>query len=137
MFFQIFKKKLLAEMANNKKNVVFLHPDLGLGGAERLIVDASMALQTKVLASDHIRETQQSYFPLYLCLYISCAGQKSHDVYIFLRSQPLFCGDKAAQGYRWRRLPPPKDIKQGPYSVCNSAQRVVVPVCEFYRDQVR
>ena len=27
--------------------VVFIHPDLGIGGAERLIVDASMALQVK------------------------------------------------------------------------------------------
>lgn len=30
-----------------QKHVVFLHPDLGLGGAERLIVDAAMALKTK------------------------------------------------------------------------------------------
>ena len=28
--------------------VVFLHPDLGIGGAERLIVDCSLALQSKV-----------------------------------------------------------------------------------------
>jgi hypothetical protein len=28
--------------------VVFLHPDLGIGGAERLIVDCSLALQAKV-----------------------------------------------------------------------------------------
>jgi alpha-1,3/alpha-1,6-mannosyltransferase len=27
--------------------VVFLHPDLGIGGAERLVVDAALALQTK------------------------------------------------------------------------------------------
>ncbi|XP_006010934.1 alpha-1,3/1,6-mannosyltransferase ALG2 [Latimeria chalumnae] len=28
-------------------NVVFLHPDLGIGGAERLVVDAALALQAK------------------------------------------------------------------------------------------
>ena len=27
--------------------VVFLHPDLGIGGAERLVVDGALALQTK------------------------------------------------------------------------------------------
>ena len=26
-------------------SVVFLHPDLGIGGAERLVVDAALALQ--------------------------------------------------------------------------------------------
>jgi hypothetical protein len=29
-----------------KKNIVFFHPDLGIGGAERLIIDAAVALQT-------------------------------------------------------------------------------------------
>jgi alpha-1,3/alpha-1,6-mannosyltransferase len=27
--------------------VVFLHPDLGIGGAERLVVDAALALQSQ------------------------------------------------------------------------------------------
>ena len=27
--------------------VVFIHPDLGIGGAERLVVDSSLALQVK------------------------------------------------------------------------------------------
>ena len=27
--------------------VVFVHPDLGIGGAERLVVDAALALQAK------------------------------------------------------------------------------------------
>ena len=27
--------------------VVFIHPDLGIGGAERLIVDAALALKSK------------------------------------------------------------------------------------------
>ena len=28
-------------------NVVFLHPDLGIGGAERLVVDAAVALKRR------------------------------------------------------------------------------------------
>ena len=27
--------------------IVFLHPDLGIGGAERLVVDAALALKSK------------------------------------------------------------------------------------------
>ena len=27
--------------------VVFIHPDLGIGGAERLVVDAALALKSK------------------------------------------------------------------------------------------
>ena len=34
--------------------VVFLHPDLGIGGAERLIVDCSLALQSKVEKIDDV-----------------------------------------------------------------------------------
>lgn len=30
-----------------KSNIVFLHPDLGIGGAERLVVDAALALKQK------------------------------------------------------------------------------------------
>jgi alpha-1,3/alpha-1,6-mannosyltransferase len=29
------------------KTVVFLHPDLGIGGAERLVVDAAVGLQNR------------------------------------------------------------------------------------------
>lgn len=29
------------------KNIVFFHPDLGIGGAERLIVDAAVGLQER------------------------------------------------------------------------------------------
>ena len=29
-----------------KKKIVFLHPDLGIGGAERLVVDAALALKS-------------------------------------------------------------------------------------------
>jgi alpha-1,3/alpha-1,6-mannosyltransferase len=28
-----------------KQNLVFIHPDLGIGGAERLIIDAAVGLQ--------------------------------------------------------------------------------------------
>ena len=28
-----------------RRNVIFIHPDLGIGGAERLIVDAAVSLQ--------------------------------------------------------------------------------------------
>jgi alpha-1,3/alpha-1,6-mannosyltransferase len=30
-----------------KKNVAFFHPDLGIGGAERLIIDAAVGLQNR------------------------------------------------------------------------------------------
>ena len=30
-----------------EKRIVFLHPDLGIGGAERLVVDAALALQSR------------------------------------------------------------------------------------------
>ncbi|KAI1430902.1 hypothetical protein GGR50DRAFT_682524 [Xylaria sp. CBS 124048] len=32
---------------NNGKTIVFLHPDLGIGGAERLVVDAAVGLQKR------------------------------------------------------------------------------------------
>ncbi len=34
------------EMDDTKKRVVFFHPDLGIGGAERLVVDAAVGLQS-------------------------------------------------------------------------------------------
>jgi alpha-1,3/alpha-1,6-mannosyltransferase len=37
-------------MAGDKKRtktIVFLHPDLGIGGAERLVVDAAVGLQKR------------------------------------------------------------------------------------------
>ncbi|KAL8659175.1 MAG: hypothetical protein Q9226_000582 [Calogaya cf. arnoldii] len=33
--------------ASSSKSIVFFHPDLGIGGAERLILDAALALQSK------------------------------------------------------------------------------------------
>lgn len=34
-------------MAEKKQHVVFFHPDLGIGGAERLVVDAAVGLQER------------------------------------------------------------------------------------------
>lgn len=33
------------ERASQKRSVIFIHPDLGIGGAERLIIDAAVGLQ--------------------------------------------------------------------------------------------
>jgi alpha-1,3/alpha-1,6-mannosyltransferase len=30
-----------------KKSIVFFHPDLGIGGAERLVIDAAVGLQAR------------------------------------------------------------------------------------------
>ena len=35
----------MAEQAKTKRNIVFVHPDLGIGGAERLVIDAAVGLQ--------------------------------------------------------------------------------------------
>jgi alpha-1,3/alpha-1,6-mannosyltransferase len=32
---------------DKKKKIAFFHPDLGIGGAERLIIDAAVGLQTR------------------------------------------------------------------------------------------
>lgn len=37
----------MAQNNNTKKTIVFLHPDLGIGGAERLVVDAAVGLQNR------------------------------------------------------------------------------------------
>jgi alpha-1,3/alpha-1,6-mannosyltransferase len=34
-------------MAEKKQHVVFFHPDLGIGGAERLVIDAAVGLQNR------------------------------------------------------------------------------------------
>jgi len=31
---------------STQKNIVFFHPDLGIGGAERLVIDAAVGLQS-------------------------------------------------------------------------------------------
>ena len=35
------------ETKNNSLNIAFIHPDLGIGGAERLVCDAALALQLR------------------------------------------------------------------------------------------
>lgn len=37
----------MAHHSNTKKTIVFLHPDLGIGGAERLVIDAAVGLQNR------------------------------------------------------------------------------------------
>jgi len=37
----------MAPTLPKKKNVVFFHPDLGIGGAERLVIDAALGLQNQ------------------------------------------------------------------------------------------
>ena len=39
------KNKDKNKVKDNKKSVVFFHPDLGIGGAERLVIDAAVGLQ--------------------------------------------------------------------------------------------
>ncbi|KAL9101123.1 MAG: hypothetical protein Q9163_003584 [Psora crenata] len=39
------RKYPVAEQSTKNKNIVFFHPDLGIGGAERLVVDAALGLQ--------------------------------------------------------------------------------------------
>lgn len=38
---------MASTMASKKQNIVFFHPDLGIGGAERLVVDAAVGLQDR------------------------------------------------------------------------------------------
>lgn len=37
----------MAERDETKRTIVFFHPDLGIGGAERLVVDAAVGLQER------------------------------------------------------------------------------------------
>jgi hypothetical protein len=39
--------KVTLNMPSAKENVVFFHPDLGIGGAERLVIDAAVGLQNR------------------------------------------------------------------------------------------
>lgn len=34
-------------MAKQPQHIVFFHPDLGIGGAERLVIDAAVGLQNR------------------------------------------------------------------------------------------
>jgi alpha-1,3/alpha-1,6-mannosyltransferase len=33
--------------SNKERSIVFFHPDLGIGGAERLVIDAAVGLQNR------------------------------------------------------------------------------------------
>lgn len=37
----------MSSNTKGKKNIIFFHPDLGIGGAERLIIDAAVGLQNR------------------------------------------------------------------------------------------
>lgn len=64
---------------SDKKSIVFVHPDLGIGGAERLVIDAAIGLQTlghKVTILTSYRDTNHCFeeardgkpiFPLGCC----------------------------------------------------------------------
>ena len=48
----------------DKKNIVFVHPDLGIGGAERLVIDAAVGLQEsghKVTILTSYRDTNHCF----------------------------------------------------------------------------
>lgn len=36
----------MANRTATPRNIVFVHPDLGIGGAERLVIDAAVGLQS-------------------------------------------------------------------------------------------
>lgn len=36
-----------SSLSSSAQNIVFFHPDLGIGGAERLVVDAAVGLQNR------------------------------------------------------------------------------------------
>jgi hypothetical protein len=58
----IWKKKLFSGDNNsNKLKICFVHPDLGIGGAERLVIDASIAckklgLHVTIYTSHHDKD---------------------------------------------------------------------------------
>ena len=37
----------MASGTDKKKTIIFFHPDLGIGGAERLVIDAAVGLQNR------------------------------------------------------------------------------------------
>lgn len=56
--------------------VVFLHPDLGLGGAERLVVDAALALISKGIRTwfEMIQVTKEQLFNICLTIIIDSSS---------------------------------------------------------------
>jgi hypothetical protein len=55
-----------ANMAQTKQHTVFFHPDLGIGGAERLVVDAAVALQERGHPRHCFDEARDGKLPLLL-----------------------------------------------------------------------
>jgi alpha-1,3/alpha-1,6-mannosyltransferase len=51
-------------LSSSSKNIVFVHPDLGIGGAERLVIDAAVGLQSaghKVTVLTSYRDTNHCF----------------------------------------------------------------------------
>ena len=42
-----FNEASVTTMATKTQNFIFFHPDLGIGGAERLVLDAAVGLQDR------------------------------------------------------------------------------------------
>ena len=42
---RLVKQKSVERTQSSRKNIIFFHPDLGIGGAERLVIDAAVGLQ--------------------------------------------------------------------------------------------
>lgn len=38
-------RAVMSEKTSSPRNILFVHPDLGIGGAERLVIDAAVGLQ--------------------------------------------------------------------------------------------
>lgn len=74
-------------MANIGKSIVFFHPDLGIGGAERLIIDSAIGLQklghrvvifTSRCDPDHCFDEARDGNCLYLYSIITLLIQRRH-----------------------------------------------------------
>lgn len=59
--FPSLKKSAAAAAAKKEKTIIFIHPDLGIGGAERLVIDAALSLKslghTVVIFTSHCDPT--------------------------------------------------------------------------------
>lgn len=58
------KKHDTSHTASEHKNIVFFHPDLGIGGAERLVIDAAVGLQNlghKITIFTSYRDTNHCF----------------------------------------------------------------------------
>ena len=73
----------MASSSDNTRRIVFVHPDLGIGGAERLVIDAAVGLQsvghTVTILTSHCDPTHcfeeardGEYFVVYPCMDNMC-----------------------------------------------------------------